>query len=251
MAINPPGMGITYLVSGLRELVRAPSYWVPTILFPAMLFLFFGNSFRPPQAGGADLMLASWAVYAVLGVAFYQFGVGIAQDRETPWDRYLKTLPVSLAPRLIARIVTALLFAIAAAVLVGIVGFASLPIGLGLKQLGALLLVLLLGGSVFAIFGIALGYALSARAAVPVANLIYLPLAFVGGLWVPPQALPAAIEPLSRLTPTRHFAELAWSAVNPDLAVPFASFAVLAGYGALFVALALWGYRRDWSTRYR
>ena len=244
-------MSLTYAASALRELGRAPGFWVPTILFPAMLFLFFGNSFRPTNPDGANFVLASWAVYAVLGVAFYQFGVGIAQDRETPWDRYLKTLPVSLAPRLIARIATTLLFGIAAAALVGLVAIVSLPIRMGVGQLGGLLTVLLLGGAVFAIFGIALGYALSARAAVPVANLVYLPLAFVGGLWVPPEAMPAALEPLSRLTPTRHFAELAWAAVNPAGETPYVSVAVLAGYGAVFAGLALWGYRRDSSMRYR
>ena len=240
-------MSLIYAGTALRELTRTPGYWVPTILFPAMLFLFFGNSFKPTTAGGANFVLASWAVYAVLGVAFYQFGVGIAQDREAPWDRYLKTLPVSFGPRLVARIATALLFA----VLVALVAIVSLPIGLGLGQIGALLMVLLLGGAVFAIFGIALGYGLSARAAVPVANLVYLPLAFLGGLWVPPPAMPAALEPLSQLTPTRHFAELAWAAVNPAGDLPYVSVAVLTGYGGLFAGLALWGYRRDASMRYR
>ena len=224
-------LSLVYGIAELLELSRQPGYWVPTILFPAMLFLFFGNSFRPDGTAGANFMLASWAVYAVLGVAFYQFGVGIAQDRETPWDRFLKTLPASLAPRLAARIATALLFAVAAALLVGLVA-------------------LLFGGTVFAISGIALGYAVSARAATPVANLVYLPLAFAGGLWIPPQALPDVVESFSRLTPTRHFAELAWAAVGAHGSFPFTSLAVLAGYGAVFAGIALWCYRRDWSARY-
>ena len=240
-----------YAAAELLALARQPGYWVPTILFPAMLFLFFGNSFRPGGTAGANFILASWAVYAVLGVAFYQFGVGIAQDRETPWDRYLRTLPASLAPRLAARVATALLFAVAAALLVGLVAMAFFPVRLGPGRLASLLLVLLFGGTVFAIFGIALGYLLSARASVPVANLVYLPLAFVGGLWVPPHALPGAVETLSRLTPTRHFAELAWSASGSGGPFPVPSLAVLAGYGAVFAGVALWGYRRDWSARYR
>ena len=241
----------TYFVSGLRELARVPAFWVPTILFPAMLFLFFGNSFRPTGASGGNFMLASWTVYGVLGIAFYQFGIGIAQDRETPWDRYLKVLPASLAPRLIARVATALLFAIAAALLVAVVAMISLPIAMKAGQVAALMAALLFGGAVFALFGIGLGYTLSARAAVPVANLIYLPLAFLGGLWVPPHALPAAIAPLSQVTPTRHFGEIAWAAVGSEIPFPFVSVAILAGYGVAFGGLALWGYRRDWSARYR
>ena len=245
------GLSKTYLASGLRELARVPAFWVPTVLFPAMLFLFFGNSFRPADAGGGNFMLASWTVYAVLGIAFYQFGIGIAQDRETPWDRYLRVLPASLVPRLIARVATALLFAIAAAFLVAIVALASLPVAMTIGHVVSLVIALLFGGTVFALFGIGLGYTLSARAAVPMANLIYLPLAFLGGLWVPPQALPAAIAPLSLITPTRHFGEIAWFAVSAEIPFPFLSVAILAGYGVAFGGLALWGYRRDWSARYR
>ena len=32
--------------------------------------------------------------FAVIGVAFFQFGVGIAVDRASPWEAYLRTLPV-------------------------------------------------------------------------------------------------------------------------------------------------------------
>ena len=96
----------------LLDLVRSPAYWVPTLLFPTMLYLFFGARIVAPDAAG--FALASWSVYAVLGVAFYQFGVGVAQDRESAWDSYLRILPAgSLAP-LVAQIAVAILFAIAA-----------------------------------------------------------------------------------------------------------------------------------------
>ena len=32
--------------------------------------------------------MASFAAYAVLGIAFFQFGVGIAAEREEPWESY-------------------------------------------------------------------------------------------------------------------------------------------------------------------
>ena len=54
----------------------------------------------------------------------------------------------------------------------------------------------------------------SARAAVPVANLVYLPLAYLGGLWVPPVAMPATINAISEWTPTRAMGELGWAAVT-------------------------------------
>jgi hypothetical protein len=36
--------------------------------------------------------------------AFFQFGVGIAEQRATPWERYLRTLPLSGIQRLAGRV---------------------------------------------------------------------------------------------------------------------------------------------------
>ena len=61
----------------LRVLLRQPGFWVPTVLFPAMLYSFFGAGLAG-QGPAAAYAMASFAVYAVLGVGFYQFGVTVA-----------------------------------------------------------------------------------------------------------------------------------------------------------------------------
>ena len=234
----------------LLELFRAPGYWVPTVVFPAMLYSFFGTSIAGSGAQATTLAATSFAVYAVVGVAFYQFGVGIAQDRESPWEDYVRTLPAPALPRIAARIVAALIFAAAAVATVIAVahGIAtpSFTIGSGF----ALAAVLAMGLVPFALLGVALGYLASAKAAVALANMIYLPLAFAGGLWIPPHNLPEVVAALSPLTPTRQFADLAWAAaVNRPLSG--SSMFGLGAYTLVFGGLALWAYRRDQGARYR
>ena len=228
-------------------LVRAPAYWVPTVLFPTMLYLFFGARFAEPEI--ARVVLASWSVFAVLGVAFYQFGIGIAQDRESTWDTYARTLPAGPMPKFVAQVAVALVFAALAVgvlwVAAGIVQPVPMPIIGWLK----LALALFAGAVPFGFFGIALGYLAPAKAAVPIANLIHLPLAYAGGLWFPPQSLPDSVAKISMLTPTRHFGELAWAAVD-GRAWPWASGLWLLGYSIAFAALAVWAHRRDEGRRY-
>ena len=231
----------------LLGLVRSPAYWVPTLLFPTMLYLFFGARIVAPDA--ASFALASWSVYAVLGVAFYQFGVGVAQDRESPWDTYLRILPAGSLPPLVAQIAVAILFAIAAVLILWAVASQAAGIDLGLGARVRLGLVLAAGAVPFALFGIALGYLVSAKAAVPVANMLFLPLAFAGGLWLPPSQLPEIAAQVSLWLPTRHFGELAWAAVAGH-AIPIVSCFWLAGYTAVFAALAVWARRRDLGRRY-
>jgi len=73
----------TEITLTLRILFRQPGFWIPTVLFPAMLYAFFGAN----SGGGAwaSHAMASFAVYAVLGVGFFQFGVSVAQDRASPF----------------------------------------------------------------------------------------------------------------------------------------------------------------------
>jgi len=57
------------------ELLRYPAFSVPTLAFPALFFLLFVS---PRTEADPTLLLASFAGFAVLAVAFFQFGVGIA-----------------------------------------------------------------------------------------------------------------------------------------------------------------------------
>lgn len=240
----------TYLRFGLIELLRAPGYWLPVIAFPSMLFALIGATVASGTPQRAAVVMASFACYAVLGVGFYQFGVGIAQERESPWEDYLRTLPTWLAPRIVARVLLALLFAAAAVGVLLAIARLMLPLPVSIGALLRLMLVLLGGAVPFSLLGVALGYVVSPKAAVAVANLVYLPLAIVGGLLVPPAALPAGVAGLSPYTPTRQLGDLAWAAVL-GRPLPLGSGLALIGYTVLFAAAAAWAYRRNSGRRYR
>jgi ABC-2 type transport system permease protein len=81
---------------GTLELLRYPAFSIPTLAFPALFFLLF---VAPRTDADPNLLLASFAGFAVLAVAFFQFGVGIAAERESPWERYVRTLPLRLRVR--------------------------------------------------------------------------------------------------------------------------------------------------------
>ncbi len=230
-----------------RELVRYPAYLVPTLLFPTIFFLFFAV----PNAGrDATVKMAGFAGFAAIGVAFFQFGVGIAAERGSPWEVYLRTLPVGVATRLAARLLSAALFAVAAAALVIVTAQLLTDVSLAASRWLLLGTALLAGVVPFALLGIALGYLVPQRAALPIANLLYLVLSYAGGLWVRPAALPEFVRSLSPCLPTRALADLLGNVVygNASAATPWVS---LAGFSTLFAALAALAYVRDEGERYR
>ncbi len=230
------------------ELIRVPMYSVSTIVFPTLLYLMFGLPYGHTTES-AQIIMSSFCAYAVIGVTLFQFGVSIATTRDSPWEQYLRVLPVGAATRLTAQIAAALFFATASAGVViltaGFVGHARPDFILLVK----LVPTLLVGSIPFALLGITIGYSCGRRSALPIANLIYLPLSLAGGLWMPPDALPKAIAIVSPFVPSRHYGEVVWSIVR-GTPTPIVSWVWLLGYGIVFGVTAYVGYRRDEGRNY-
>ena len=229
------------------ELVRHPGYVLPTLAFPALFFLFFAA----PHAGpAATAEMCGFAAFAVIGVGFFQFGIAAATDRTSPWETYLRTLPVGPGVRFAARTLSASLFAAAAAAIVVAAALASTPASLSAAGYAELALVLAAALVPFALLGIALGYWATPRSALPIANLLYLVLSYAGGLWIEPPRLPHTVRAVSLFLPTRSVADLTAGVAR---ASPWAASAwiVLAAFAGVFALAAAVGYRRDEGMRFR
>jgi ABC-2 type transport system permease protein len=221
---------------------------VPTLAMPGLFYFLFEGPDTDP--GLVTFLMVSYAMWAVLGVAFFQFGVGIAEERTTPWERFLRTLPLSAGQRLGGRVLSAGVFAAAAAAIVIVEAHLINPVSVAgdrwLPWLGALGA----GGAVVALGGIAMGYWMSPRAATPMATLAWLLLAYLGGLWATPAELPSWAAEVSPYLPTRLWGELTWAAVQGQ-ATSLRDWLGLLAYAVGFGVLALWGYRRDEGASYR
>lgn len=224
---------------GLAELARIPAFSIPTLFFPVLTYLFVTNGVY--RNLDPRLAMAGVAGIAVLGVAFFQFGVGIAAERTTPWERYLRTLPITPRLRLAARLIAALPVAAVSAALVVATAIASDGVSLPPGRWIALALALLFGAIPFGFAGIALGYWLPPRGAVPIANIVFLASAIGGGLWSGPSDAGGAA---AGFIPTQRWGELLWASVEgrPWRA---SDVAALALSGVVFGLAAVWGYRRD------
>ncbi len=232
----------------LRDLMRTPSFLIPTVLFPTMFFLIFAMTYAHTGSGAANFLVCSYVGFAMIGVTLFQFGVGVAVERGRPWERYLRALPVSVATRFAARVVVALIFGMASAGLVALTARLLTPVSLDAAQWGMLALFAVIGAIPFVLIGLAIAYWVAPRGALPVTNVLYLLGLFVGGFWMPPQFLPSIAAAISPFTPTRQYGELLWSVAQPHDA--FHAGVVLALYAIAFAAIAIVGYRRDERTRY-
>lgn len=223
-------------------------YLITTVLFPSMFFWFFGVP-NAQQEPAALTMLGSFSAYAVLGVVLFQFGIGIAQERGTPWSAYLRILPAPSWVGFFSRIVSGLFFA--AIAVVGVIWTASqyTPVTLSSEKLAPFLGLLLAGSLPFGLMGIVIGLTCKAQSALPVANLVYLPLSFAGGLWLPPNALPKTVQDISPYLPSRMYGDLVWSSLL-GIEQKTESLWGLIAYTLIFFTVAIYLVRREEERSY-
>lgn len=239
---------LEYLRTTVLGLFRTPSYSLVTIILPGMLFLFLGSSLTETRIE-ANMVLAAFCVFATLGVAFFQFGVGIANDRESPWETYARVLPVHPGVRLASTVLSSLVFVAMAVGVLIVVAVFSTEAGMDANSWLRMLFAVLVGAVPMAALGVAIGYWVNPKAALPIANLLYILLAFLGGIFLRPELMPDFLDRISLMTPVRHICELAWAGA---LGLPWssASFLWLLAYSIIFGALAIAGQRRDAGMRY-
>ncbi len=233
------------------ETVRIPIAVIGTSLFPALSLLFF----VVPQPFAQDPVAATaaasqLALFAVMSVCLFTYGVGVAEDRALPWDGYLRTLPVGSGPRLVGRLLNGLGFVLLGLLPVALIAWLLTAATLPPSRLAFTAGALLLAGTPLFALGITIGYSLSTKAALAAAQSLLLPLAFGGGLFLPPETFPSWLDDFSTWLPTRAGRDLLVSATTGET-LPGTAPVVLLGWTLLFGVLAVQAYRRDEGRRFR
>jgi ABC-2 type transport system permease protein len=196
--------------------LRTPAFAVPTLFFPIMFYVLFGillGSLR----GNSDMALYTFATYGVFGAmgpGLFGFGVSLAIEREQGLLTLKQALPSPPGAYLLARAAMAMLFVAIIAALLMVLAVTLGKVPLTLSQ-GALLFAIdVLGALPFCAIGMYVGSLVSGQASPAIVNLIFLPMAFLSGLWLPLQYMPKMLQDMAALWPSYHLAQLALDVVG-------------------------------------
>ena len=222
------------------RMLREPAFAVPVIAFPAMFYLLFAVLMnRGNGPGPAEYLLASYGVFGVIGVALFGFGATVAMDRERGFLRLKRALPTPPGATLLARMAMAMLFAAIVSLVLALLGAGLAGVSLAPSQWALLFAVNVLGVLPFAAIGLYLGTLIRGNAAPVVLNLLYLPMAFLSGLWLPLSMLPGALATAAPAWPAYHLGQLGLKVVGHDAGGPvWLHLLVLAVVAIAFFVLA-------------
>jgi ABC-2 type transport system permease protein len=234
---------------------RIPIFALSTILFPVMFYVLFGIVMVPAGARRAETatyLLATMACYGVMGVAMFSFGVGIAMERGQGWLQVKRASPMPLPAYFLAKIANALVFAAVISLVLLAVAEAFGGVRLGFFTAAKLIAILVAGSIPFSAMGLALGYFAKPNSAPAIVNLVYLPMSFCSGLWIPIFMLPKVLQKVALVLPPYHMSQLALNAigVNPHPTPAWGHLEPLIGVTLLFLGIAAYGYWRDEGASY-
>jgi ABC-2 type transport system permease protein len=239
----------------LLKLARLKMYVLPTLLFPAMFYLLFGIAMGSRWSGGsvrlASYLIATYGAFGVMGASLFGLGVGLAVERGQGWLQVKRATPMPLPVFFVAKTLVSLVFSAAVVAILFALGAAFGGVRFPLLIWVELALVLLAGAVPFCGMGLLLGYVAGPNSAAAVTNVIYLPMAFCTGLWLPITMLPTAFQRVAPWLPSYHSGQLALTVIGGASAPGVVShLAALAGFTALFGLAAGLAYRRDEGKTY-
>lgn len=202
----------------LRSSARSTEFAVGAIALPVLLYVMFALPNDGELNGGTPMrtaMLASLCAYGVISLAIFTFGENIAKERGRGWIRALRATPLPIGIHVLAKVATALVHAALIVVAMSVVAAAGASVDLPATAWIALGLTMLTGVIAFSALGFVIALLVSPRAATAIANLIFLPLAFASGFFIPLSELSATMRDIAPWLPTFHFGQLAYRIVMP------------------------------------
>jgi ABC-2 type transport system permease protein len=220
-ALKPPST-LRILATEIRyEILRAlrtRAFSLSAIGFPVMFYCLFGLLLNRHESIGsvssAKYLLGGYSVFGSLGAAIFGIGVGVALDRAAGWLELKHASPMPPLAYILSKCCMAVVFSL---IIVGVLTTLGVTVGhvhITLSEIARIAGIAALAAVPFSCLGLAMAFLVPPTAAGGVANLVYLPMSFLSGLWVPLQFLPNLLQKIAPVFPTYHLAQMMYAALG-------------------------------------
>ena len=198
--------------------LRLRMYTASVLSFPIMFYVLFGLVLNSKESiGGTRIptyLIATYGTFGVMGASLFGTAAGLASDRGLGWLQVKRASPMPPFAYFCAKVVTSLVFSAIIVLALFALGITLGGVHMATGQFAQLLGTLVAGSLPFSAMGLAVGYFAGPNSAPPTINLIYLPMSFCSGLWVPFMFLPKVVQHIALALPPYHLSQLALGVVG-------------------------------------
>ena len=235
--------------------LRLRVYTVSVLSFPIMFYILFGLVLNSNAAIGAirvpTYLIATYGTFGVMGASLFGTAAGLASDRGLGWLQVKRASPIPPFAYFTAKLVVSVIFSTIIVAVLCTLGIAFGGVRISAGTFARLLGTLVAGSLPFSAMGLALGYFTGPNSAPPAINLIYLPMSFCSGLFVPFMFLPKVVQKIALVLPPYHLSQLALGVVGAGTHEPaIRHWEVLAAFTMICLGVARIGFQRDQEKMY-
>ena len=207
-----------WIAARVRITLRVPRATFFTFIFPLMFLLIFsalnGNALvdAPGGSGGkvpfSQFYTPSIGIFGLTMACYSSVIFGLTDARDRGLLKRVRGTPLPIPAYLASWLTAAVLTGIASVVLMFVVAVPAFGVNLYPANLPAALVTLLLGSATLAALGLAVASLVrSADQAMPVAQLTFLPLSFISGIWFPLEGAPSWLVTIAHIFPLYHLVD--------------------------------------------
>ncbi len=231
------------------RLLRTRAFSLSVIGFPVIFYLFFGLIMNRGEHIGsvsvAKYMLAGYAVFGMVGAALFGIGGGLASELSTGWLELKRASPMPPFAYLVAKCCSAAVFGLIIVSLLTLLAITIAHVSITLPEYARMMALTFVGTIPFACLGMVIALLVPFNAAPGVINMIYLPMSFCGGLWLPIMMLPHVLQKFALLLPTYHLSQLVLASFGyPSAGSATSHWLGLLGFSLVMLGVAAIAYRR-------
>jgi len=237
-------MSVRFLALEIRRVLRSPRFMIFTVAFPVLLFLLYVGLWGKDEATKATLMVGMTSFGAMAAALFT--GTRVALERKAGWQRQLRLTPLSGSGYLTAKAATGMTLALAPALLVPVVGAVVEGVSLSGEGWVRVTLGVWLAAIPFALIGLLIGQIGTADSTQPITQLVMLPMALVGGIFIPVDSMPQWLLNVAHVLPSYWMGEIGRGAVPGGASSTLGrDVLMLAIWAAVLSVAVIRRYRKD------
>ncbi|MFL5298655.1 MAG: ABC transporter permease [Phenylobacterium sp.] len=190
------------------RLLRTPAFSIPILAMPLFFYSFFGVVLagKTAVAQMANSLFVGWTVYGVMGPGLFGFGILVAVERNQGLLTFKRALPMPTGSYLASKLMMAFVFAVVVMAMLVVLAVSIGHVTLPLATLVRMAAVMSLGVIPACAVGLFIGAYAPASSAAAFANITYLSMAFLSGLFFP---LSGFLHQIRWIWPTYHLSQLA------------------------------------------
>jgi len=224
-------------------MLRTRAFSLSVIGFPVMFYCLFGllmnrNENIAAGVSVAKYLLGGYAVFGSLGAAIFGIGVGVALDRSAGWLELKQASPMPPLAYILSKCVMAMVFSIIIVSILTVLGIAFGHVHITASEFLRITFIASIAAIPFSCLGLALAFTVPPTSAGGIANMVYLPMSFLSGLWIPLKFLPTFLQKIAPLFPTYHVAQLMYSSLGaPSVGTLTSHIIGIAGFTFIMVGI--------------